>query len=130
MRRVLVLFLLYAKIVSSEINKYDVISKEELRGLPHEVYQTKLANAIYNVVERVILSAKANKTQYRVDICDSAQLVSGGTLSDLSDDEIKTRLKSYLVDTGLNITRSYCGICVKKGNYKMEPNCRVLLVEW
>ena len=123
------LLLILFKVVSSRFERGEVIKKEDLRGLPREIYQARLTNAVYDVVERVIYSAKVNNTQYSRTICDLAQFMSDDTFKEYSDAEILLTLKQSLVDSVLNITRSYCSNCVRTG-YKMETNCRILLVEW
>jgi hypothetical protein len=126
---IIVALFLFVGYASSRFERGTVIKKEELRGLPNEIYQTILANAVHDVVERVIISAQVKNTQYIRNICDSAQFMSDDRLKDYSDAEILVSLKSSLVDSELKITRSYCSGCPRTG-YKMETNCRILLVEW
>ena len=123
------MLIILLRVVSSRFEIGTIIKKEELRGLPKELYQTRLTNEVHDVVERVILSAQMNKTQYSRNICDLAQFMLDDTFKEFSDNEILLTLKKSLVDSELNITRSYCSGCPRTG-YKMEPNCRVLLVKW
>jgi len=115
--------------IVSNLLKYSVLKKEDLRGLSRRVRDERLTNAVRDVKEEVIRSEMISRIEYKEVICDNNHFLQDSVLKDFSDVEILGRLQSFLVDSNLNITPSYCANCVRNG-YKMEPNCRVLLIEW
>jgi hypothetical protein len=129
MRVIIFLLLGMGVLISARFERGTVIKKEELRSLPDKMRQEKLASAVYDLVDEVIRYARMFRIEYKRTICDRGQFLSDDDLKDFLDDEIVGRLRPSLVDSQINITRSYCNNCAREG-YTMKSNCRILLVEW
>lgn len=129
MRTILFLLLSVGVVISARFLRGTVIKKEELRALPDKMRQEKLSSVVDDMVDEVISYAMMDRVEYKRTICDRTQFLSNDELKDFYDNEITGRLRFSLVDSHINITRSYCSNCAREG-YAMKPNCRILLVEW
>lgn len=100
-----------------------IIYKEDLRGLPDEMYRQRLQSALDEIIRDVVFSAKMNKTILRREIYDSPRFMRPEPLKEFPDSMILSTLKETLVDCDLSITRD---VCDSRG----QTNCRILTVEW
>jgi len=103
-----------------------VIYKEDLRGLPDEMYRQKLQRALDEIIGEVIITAKMNKTIFRREIYDSPRFMRPEPLKEFPDSMILSTLKETLVDCEMSISRDVCDF---RGQ-SLGTNCRILTVEW